>query len=158
MALKGLDPNTNPVPLTNFVKKLNEDPLSWGFLIQDEKVILDYPEHRFYRQPNLDVTDYDYYNMLQANSFAITSTERGIANRGRNNQINTQRIKDHYEFWDAVRTRRKPSKQTTSNHLRMLTQNMNRRRQNLADIKVEITNPFTYTPYLLRKHKKKKSF
>ena len=183
MTIRGLEANANPVGSTDLIKKLHTDPLNWGFLIQDEQEILDYPQRvNDFTHNAWNITDRDYNivkGSMDGKSVKITGhkSQHGagiIANPagGYIGPVNAE-PGGFYNKTDIVRANafKRQHKAFTRNGRRNLhprqaefllrgaTHNL---RNDLVgnynpynDVKVEITNPYTYTPYLLRKHSKK---
>ena len=186
MTIRGLEANSNPLGQTNLIKKLHTDPLSWGFLIQDDQMILDYPERLEDMRGDFNVTERDLdrlnrevYKDEKVRILAYKEPREAVYNIQEVDEDDPTNIFDEAPLrptaggWSVYPTNR-------TNHLQFVRKlydgNMSRDRAKITlqtvtgpvetykhlwytpynDVKVEITNPYTYTPYLLRKHKTKK--
>ena len=183
MTLRGLEKDSNPVGQTDLVKKLHSDPLNWGFLIEDEQFILDYPArfNDMYGNMPYEPTTRD---LERLNRQPYDDEKVKVYTKNKRIDVPQQEFRDgvlvdvptqaggwieaptprtqHFQFM------RKLSQRMTGGFdangaklaLRHLTAPVRDNRfggwRPYSDIKVEITNPYTYTPYLLRKHKTRK--
>ena len=180
MALRGLEPNSNPLGGTDLIRKLHSDPLNWGFLIQDEQMILDYPQRVqdvSHNAWNLTDRDYDIIkNVNYGDKVKISGHLRkhnpGFVRDANNalvgipgqtggwiDKTNQNRsdifIRQRNALSDGRTLSRNQSEWLLNNLTRPLRQDFIANYSPYNDIQVSITNPYTYTPYLLRKHSKK---
>lgn len=153
MTLRGLDINANPIGYTNFVNKLHTDPQKWGFLIEDDNIILDYPEYQGdIHHQNWHLTQHDYNALFNGTGIKVVGKDM----RDRGQQSRPERMKRIWRDWEyRAHRRQERNHYEAENFLNRATARVAHYAPQ-ADIKVEIENPYNYTPYLLRRHSKRK--